>query len=785
MKHSRRAASLIAGALLATSCTGGDSLVTVRPEMALDPEAGTEIVFDQAVLGSGEVAPRIVKVTNVGEGPLIIDGAEIRGPNADAFWISSTPSTLAPNQTGEMFIRFEPSVPGDLTAEVVMRSNDPARREVTWPLRGPSRETCTIRVTPGHQKFLLGEVRQITITNTSTFQCEITRLFTDESLFAMQNAPELPFVIPVGSAVSIDLQYIRVPNTVGIPLREFRVKESEGTEAVVTLEGEPPVSGCFVATPDQIIFRNTIIGQTRQRFVTVTNNCSKVASVTSVSVGEGYYFFEVDRSAFPVDVQPRTSIEIPVTYLPFSPDGDGGWLYVNTNDALNSQFRIRLYGEASIPDIETFPRNLDFGNVVYKNPQGPEMRSECASRSLDVNVYSTGGAPLTISNLEIDAAGDQLFLITGAILEGQPVMDINQPIEIPPEQSLQVSIQFFPVRDDPALHRGRLLIEHNGSQDGMALTEIQLRGSGALDGVVTDTFQQPEGPMVDILWVIDDSCSMYDEQARLIQNLSQFVAYADSQSADYQMAVTDTDSLSSQAGKFERCFPHPAVISSTYETSEIREEAFECTFDVGTTGTGHEAGLGAAMRALERVQDPDLEPNLNAGFLRDEANLAIVVMSDEDDQSLQSNELLKSYFSSVKGEVYDPNEAPNRVTVHAIAGPTENACETGIFNAAPGYRYREVALSMGGIFFDICQEDWQPVLDQLGLDVFVPINEWQLSQAADPGSLIVTVDGVATPRSATDGYTYSALTNTITFHGSGVPPPGAQVDATYSGLCRP
>ena len=35
-----------------------------------------------------------------------------------------------------------------------------------------------------------------------------------------------------------------------------------------------------------------------------------------------------------------------------------------------------------------------------------------------------------------------------------------------------------------------------------------------------DTFYQSATDMVDILWVIDDSCSMYDEQARLISNLS-------------------------------------------------------------------------------------------------------------------------------------------------------------------------------------------------------------------------------------------------------------------------
>ena len=58
----------------------------------------------------------------------------------------------------------------------------------------------------------------------------------------------------------------------------------------------------------------------------------------------------------------------------------------------------------------------------------------------------------------------------------------------------------------------------------------------------TEEFLQAPSNQVDILWVIDNSCSMYDEQARLIQNMSRFIGYADSLGSDYQMAVTVTDS---------------------------------------------------------------------------------------------------------------------------------------------------------------------------------------------------------------------------------------------------
>ncbi|CAN0582146.1 unnamed protein product, partial [Laminaria digitata] len=217
-------------------------------------------------------------------------------------------------------------------------------------------------------------------------------------------------------------------------------------------------------------------------------------------------------------------------------------------------FQIDLFGEAAVPQVQTFPSSLDFGTVVFKNPAGPTNRSECASRTRVVQVYSTGDADLIVQEPTILGTGDSDYVISGVLIDGQPVLDYTQPMTLSPNSEMRISIIFYPTRSDPTDHRATLQINHNA---GDGLSEVLLLGKGVPDGQVTDVFEQLEGPKVDILWVIDDSCSMYDEQARLITNLSQFVGYADSQNADYQMAVTTTDSRSRNSGKFERCFPHP------------------------------------------------------------------------------------------------------------------------------------------------------------------------------------------------------------------------------------
>ena len=142
----------------------------------------------------------------------------------------------------------------------------------------------------------------------------------------------------------------------------------------------------------------------------------------------------------------------------------------------------------------------------------------------------------------------------------------------------------------------------------------------------------------------------------------------------------------------------------------------------------------------------------------------------------ESQALLRDYFWSVKG--------PSRVKLHAIAGPVTGPCPTDR-NIAPGIRYKRMTEDTGGQYFSICEADWGPVLEGLGLNVFTPLSEWQLSQAAVPSSVTVVVDGVPVPWDAVNGFVYDASSNTVRFNGTAVPSPSAQIDVEYLGNCRP
>ena len=56
-----------------------------------------------------------------------------------------------------------------------------------------------------------------------------------------------------------------------------------------------------------------------------------------------------------------------------------------------------------------------------------------------------------------------------------------------------------------------------------------------------DVFQQVRRNTVDVLLVVDDSCSMAEEQNKLADNFQSFISAFDGVDVDWQIAVTTTD----------------------------------------------------------------------------------------------------------------------------------------------------------------------------------------------------------------------------------------------------
>ena len=273
---------------------------------------------------------------------------------------------------------------------------------------------------------------------------------------------------------------------------------------------------------------------------------------------------------------------------------------------------------------------------------------------------------------------------------------------------------------------------------------------------VTDAFTQPDvQTSADLLFVVDDSASMAEEQALLAENFQAFIDVVEGSYSDFQIGVVTTDIGAADAGTIRG-----EVM--TEDTPNLAE-AFLAAIDVGTGGSRDEQGFEAARMALT--------PAANPGFVRDGAQLNVVFFSDEDDHSSKSVEQYLTSFSNASGG--------GGFAAHAIVGDLPSGCASGTSAADAGERYVESVQETGGYRDSICAEDYTGILTRIGLDLSGLDDTFHLSEIPDPGSLVVWVDGVIMIERALDGWTYSAGENAIVFHGSAIPRGGMEVFVEY------
>lgn len=315
--------------------------------------------------------------------------------------------------------------------------------------------------------------------------------------------------------------------------------------------------------------------------------------------------------------------------------------------------------------------------------------------------------------------------------------------------------------------------------DRSVITRVPVRNPSALALTQTDTFTQANGT-VDILWVVDDSGSMANERTRLGANFERFITELTNAKSDYQIGVTTTNvndrgQLRSGPKYQTRIITKPGPGYTGPTPGDIFRE--NTTFSASRAR--EEEGLRMGQLA---VSPPNTNPGQpNEGFLRPNAALAVIIISNEDDHSYGDPNYYVRFFKGAKGR---GNE--NLVTVSSIAGETPNGCyppgDEQFYGglADPGFRYDAVATKTSGVVGDICSTSFEDTLVQIVSALNTLRRVFPLSLKPDPATITVTVDGNLVPQNIVNGWQYDAATNSITFKGNYVPPPLSNIRFDYA-----
>jgi hypothetical protein len=441
-----------------------------------------------------------------------------------------------------------------------------------------------------------------------------------------------------------------------------------------------------------------------------------------------------------------------------------------------------IRGTSGVADIAVLPPEIDFGLVTIG----------CYSQTKCVKVYNAGTANLDVFDLYLDGCGPEFIVKTLPEL----------PLSVPPSQFKEVCVVYLPQNEGP--DSCGMMIESSDMKK--PLVRVPLAGEGTWETEHTDYFTQISGRKVDILFVVDESGSMCGEQSNLATNMGAFTSIAQQWDNDFQIGIvtTNIDADYDKVGKFHGS---PRILTNTTVA------AFKGNVSaLGCNGSGkQESGLEAARRALTppNITTTDvpcscandtacpascLEGELcvngkcggwNRGFLRDDASLEIVFLSDEEDQSPGSVPFYIDYFMSIKGFLNT-----NLFHAHAIVGPKPSGCSSGGSDsdgADDGARYIAVQEATGGKFGSICSTNYSTILADIGNVAFGLQVQFFLTAQADssPGSMKVWLDRGTGYQECTTGWNFNQPTNSVVFDQSGtcMPVAGDKIKVWYKMVC--
>jgi hypothetical protein len=302
---------------------------------------------------------------------------------------------------------------------------------------------------------------------------------------------------------------------------------------------------------------------------------------------------------------------------------------------------------------------------------------------------------------------------------------------------------------------------------------------------------------IDVLFVIDNSGSMHEEQKNVQDSFNLFLQGFLDEDVDFHIGVisTDVSGMNELWNNYWNIFPYKAFnnngpgtllskkgndrfLNNKLSAFEIARQ-FRENVDLGTSGSPAEMGVASVIKFLE----PNNISNggWNQGFLRSDALLSIIFVSDED-ESL--NTLNLSYLRSVPKErikrvqslLNRLNEIkpgrPDLLRADAVVAPSYSECQSvGVSNGIHGTGdvYIEVVNKLKGTspqsrVTNICN-DFSADLGGLSSELAVQVERRFKLKHEPIGKLIVSLDGQNIPENQNNGFSFDENLNEIILNG--------------------
>ena len=787
---------------------GGDVEVGLSGKMLAPRVCAEPLMLDFGNVALGEPAELSFTLANCGLADLTVENIELNADSSPDFAVltSAPAGALPPGGSVEVRVTYDPQQAGSDSGGVDIYSDDLTSDPAThltgtvglWG-RGVVME-CQIVATPFQVNFGGVEAGQfydqrVVVSNQGTIDCTFdSAVIGAGAEFTVQSSPADGTVFAPGEILEVTVRY--APVDLGADSGELHISgsDADGSPIVVQLAGEGiEQAACdLTVSPAYLNFGVVEPYHLRRLQVQLQNRGPAPCHITDLQIHPSVtYASDFSITAGPtgqLDLarygQPGDRADIEVTFAPDEEGEHAGALWFHTDDDPDFQVGqgicvkpglppqspgpgdacIGLAGNSRQSDLEVVPGHLDFGVVTVG----------CNSAELGVTVYNMGYFTIQVQDILLDVPNDPNFEIVSA-----PAT----PFSLGWSERFEVSLRYHP--QDENTHSNALVIETDDFDIPRMI--VPLRGTGTHTTSQTDVFTQPVEDRADVLFVVDNSTSMDEEQIALAANFDSFINWAINQDADFQIGVITTMASGTEysqgdpprdieAGELVAAPGRDKIL--TKSTPDLTD-AFAENVRVGTSSTAStEQGFQAAQLALS----PPKINSANAGFIRDDSRLYVIVVSDENDQSDGDLDYYLDFFSNIKG----PRNT-EYLDISAVVGDSPDGCDGPGGTADPCTRYIEMANLTGGVFESICTSNWGGALQNIGLDAFAGLRDFPLTRPADQSSISVLVDSVPVDRAAcagcAGGWTYYPDTNSVYFGDGVVPDKGQTIEISYDTVC--
>ncbi len=744
-------------------------------------------LLDFGKLPLGASLERAITFTNRTSLPLNLSNAKVSGLGFVLLSASSLP--LAAKGSGSLTLKCIVNALGVHDGELELEVNTEPVRSIRVPLKctggGPRIRTVPATDLSFGQVAYTGSsaplttTRRLTVQNTGTLPQSEGE--TSSNLFLGKSGkPPFVFIEPANGQTSaseftvsvlswnsekglpatpgknsVDFDVHFTPRSADDKRAKLTIYSNDALQPAVTvmLTGSAKKVGyCALSVePSVLSFGDLPVGTALQKSVELINTSNQPCLISGIEIAPGSdpMFSTSSNSSLVVPPMNRLPLMVVVNTPPAAIEGEShsGYLRFQVNPTTIPNVLVPL-GVRIAPCLVASPEVLEFGNV----------KVGCRASAKAITLYNACSQDIMLDAIEISPQPSD-FTISAA-----PVVPA-EGLALEPGVPQPMQVVFAPTTYAPHTSEAVFSVTEAGVSKKI---RVALRGVGAMNNINVDTFTQPLQTPADLLFVVDNSCSMYDKQNSLATNFSSFIAYANQLKVPYQIGVTTTDDGPfGDQGQLRRSTSNPMLLTPTTPNVATR---FSEKVNVGTNGSGLEQPLSAALKAVTAP----LITGANRGFLRPDASLSIIIVSDAPDQSSAP----ASYYLNRFMSLVPRNKAWlfTFSTIGPFTSPLPVGCtiDTGIDVG----RYEPIITASSGIQADICTQDWARDLEAIGRNALGPRSTLFLTAAPDLAEPVtVTVNG----RAVRD-FTVDPVTNAVTINTTSTPP-GATIEVNYATAC--